>query len=164
MNRVVLLEQLKAFTTEATAELIMPTNTQKGDTEQGYRAAEVHLMRLPDSASARKKVPYIIHQLATGKDLQQPGMAASSSALVRSIFCVYSPNEEEGGLMLVNLMERLRIALMRTIVIGQQFALDLSSGMDTFIYPDDTAPYYMGEMATTWALPAIKREVRELWQ
>ncbi|MEG1513801.1 MAG: hypothetical protein RSD95_02835 [Clostridia bacterium] len=164
MNRIVLLEQLKAFTIEATKDLIMPTRMQKDDTKQGYRAADVHIMRLPDSTAAAKKTPFIIHQLVTGKDIRQPGMPVSSSVLVRSIFSVYNPDEEEGALMLINLMERLRIALMKQGVIGECFVVDLETGVETLIYPDDTAPYYTGEMATTWILPAIKREVKELWQ
>ena len=82
---------------------------------------------------------------------------------MRSAFCVYNENEEEGGLMLLNLMERLRIALLRKVVIGRQFKLDLEAGLDTLVY--DTAgrpthPYYLGEMISVWKLPhTIEREV-----
>ena len=62
--------------------------------------------------------------------------------------------------MLVNLMERLRISLLRKVVIGGQFQLDLEAGLETLIYPDDTAPYYAGEMISTWKLPSVEREVR----
>lgn len=163
MNRITLLEQLKKFTQEAVGDIIMPVRRQKGDAEQGSRAADIHLMRLPDSSAAQKKAPYIIHQLITGKDIQPTGEDESASAVVRSIFCVYNDNEEEGALMLVNLMERLRINLLRQIIIGGQFQLDLEAGLETLIYPDDTAPYYAGEMMSTWKLPAIKREVKSPW-
>ena len=73
MNRITLLEQLKAFTKEAVGDIIMPVRKQKGDAEQGSRAADIHLMRLPDSSQAQKKAPYIIHQLITGKDIQPTG-------------------------------------------------------------------------------------------
>lgn len=160
MNRITLLEQLRDFTKNATVDIIMPVRMQKGDAEQGSRAAEIHLMRLPDSGSAQKKAPYIIHQLITGKDVQPQGEDETSSAIVRSIFCVYNDNEEEGSLMLLNLMERLRIRLLRQVVIGNQFQLDLVAGLECVIYPEDTAPYYAGEMVSTWILPAIQREVR----
>ena len=65
--------------------------------------------------------------------------------------------------MLLNLMERLRISLLRQIVIGDQFQLDLKAGLETLVYPDDTAPYYAGEMISTWKIPAIQREVRSPW-
>lgn len=160
MNRIILLEQFRDLTKEEIADIIMPVSMQKGDTEQQYRAAEVHLMRLPDSAAAKKKAPYIIHQLITGKDIQPAGEDESASAVIRSIFCVYNnSNEEEGALMLLNLMERLRIRLLKQVVIGRQYQLDLSTGLETLIYPDDTAPYYAGEMVSTWKLPAVRREV-----
>lgn len=57
MTRIILLERLRDFTKEATADLIMPTRMQKGDTEQGYRPADVYLTRLPDGTSATKKAP-----------------------------------------------------------------------------------------------------------
>ncbi len=163
MNRIVLLEQLTKHTEESIKDIIMPTRMQKGDTKEGYRAAEVHKMRLPDSSAAQKKAPYIIHQLITGKDFQYEGENEKSSAVIRSIFCVYNDNEEEGSLMLLNLMERLRISLLRQIVIGDQYQLDLTAGLETFIYPDDTAPYYAGEMISTWKIPAIQREVFTPW-
>lgn len=163
MNRIILLEQFKLLTKEETDDIIMPVRMQKGDTEQAYRAADVHLMRLPDSTSAQKKAPYIIHQLITGKDAQIPGYDATASAVVRSIFCVFNDNEEEGALMLVNLMERLRIRLLRQVIIGGQFQLDLEAGLESIVYPDDTAPYYAGEMVSAWKLPAVLREVRTPW-
>lgn len=164
MTRVDLLEVLSVFTRETTADIIMPARVQKGDAEQTFRAADIHKMRLPDSSAAQKKAPYIIHQIITGRDTQTSGKPVSSFATVRSIFCVYNDNEEEGGLMLLGLMERLRIALLERIVIGDRYQLDLEVGLECLIYPDDTAPYYAGEMSSTWKLPAIKREVKNVWQ
>jgi len=163
MNRITLLEQLRDISKIATEDIILPVREQKGDAEKVTRAADIYLMRLPDSRAAQKKAPYIIHQLITGKDIQPPGENETASAVVRSIFCVYNDNEEEGSLMLVNLMERLRIHLLRQVVIGDQFQLDLVVGLESMVYPEDTAPYYAGEMVSTWILPAIQREVRSPW-
>ena len=120
-------------------------------------------MRLPDGTSAKKKAPYIIHQAITSRDVQPAGERERGVAVVRSIFAVYSGDEQEGGLMLLNLMERLRIRLLRQVVIGRRYQLDLEAGLETFIYPDDTAPYFAGEMTTTWRVPGVEREVAE-WQ
>ena len=159
MTRLVLLECLRDFTKEATRELIMPTKIQQKGEEQAFRTADVYLMRLPDGTAAAQKAPYILHQLLTAKDQQPAGKRLESSAQVRSSFCVYNDDEQEGGLMLLNLMERLRIKLLRAGVIGRQFSLDLDAGLEVLIYPDDIAPYYVGEMISTWILPAIEREV-----
>lgn len=159
MNRIMLLEELKAVTETAVKDLIMPVKIQSADEQQQYRAAEVYLMRLPDGSAAKKKAPYIIHQAITSKDIQLPGKREYGVAVVRSIFAVYSDDEQEGGLMLLNLMERLRISLLRQVVIGNRYQLDLSAGLETVIYPDDTAPYYAGEMSSTWRIPGVEREV-----
>lgn len=163
MTKVILLDRLKDFTCEVTADILMPVAMQKGDTEQpAPRAAEVYRARLPDSKAAKKKAPYILHQIITGKDVQPSGELEQSSATVRTIFCVYSSDEQEGGLMLLNLMERLRISLLEQVVIGKQFQLDLEAGLESLVYPEDTAPYFAGEMVSTWKLPAIERKVK-LW-
>lgn len=159
MTRVVLLEQLKEFSKAATADLIMPVSMQKGDTEQKFRAADVYLMRLPDSTAAQKKAPYILHQFITGADSQPKGERDISTTKVRTIFCVYNDDEQEGALMLLNLMERVRIGILKKIVIGNQFTLDKEAGLECLAYPDDTAPYYCGEMVSTWIMPSVEREV-----
>lgn len=166
MNRVTLLDALKAESEIAIGDLLLPVAMQKEDEEQPPdRAAEVHLMRLPDSLAAKKKAPYIIHQVITGKDFQRIGTDGVCRTPVRSIFCVYHPNEEEGALALLNLMERIRIHLLETVIIGDgQFELDLDpeqdAGLEVLLYPDDTAPYYAGEMITVWKLPFVRRNVR----
>ena len=159
MTRIALLEQLREFTKAVTKDIIMPTMMEKGDAAKTERPAEVFLMRLPDSRAAKKKAPYILHQLITGKDEQRSGERAESRAMIRTIFCVYHDNEQEGSLALLNLMERLRIELLRKVVIGNQFQLDLEASLETLVYPDDTAPFFAGEIVSTWKLPAVEREV-----
>ena len=160
MTKVTLLEQLKLFTEEATKDLILPVSQQKEDKEPpSPRAAEIYRTRLPDSKAAKKKAPYILHQIISGQDVQIPGQLNTASAVVRSIFCVYHSDEQEGGLALLGLMERLRIALLEAGVIGKQFLLDREAGLESLVYPEDSAPYYAGEMISTWRLPAIERKV-----
>lgn len=161
MTLVNLLEQLKAVTDDAVKDLLLPVRVQKGDTVTADRPATVYKMRLPDSTSATKKAPYIIHQIVTSKDTQPSGQLEAGSAVVRSIFCVYCNDEQEGALHLLNLMERLRIRLLQDVVIGGQFELDLEAGIEVLIYPENTAPYFAGEMSTTWKMPSVERKWRE---
>ena len=158
MTRSDLLEAFKVYTEDVTKNLIMPVRVQSKEEKQTYRAAEVYKMRLPDGTSAKKKAPYIIHQIMTGSDVQKEGVRTERKATVRTIFCVYSDNEQEGGLMLLNLMERLTIHLLKDRLLSKQFRLDMESGIETLCYPDDTAPYYGGEMITTWYLPPVSPE------
>ena len=160
MTKVILLEQLKKFTEQRTKDLFLPVAPQKEDREPPKdRPAEVHSPRLPDSHAAKKKAPYILHQVIAGKDGQSAGKAPASSVTIRTIFCVYHPNEEEGGLALLNLMERVRIGMLEAGVIGKQFCLDMEAGLESLVYPDDSAPYYAGEMISVWKLPIIERKV-----
>lgn len=161
MTHITLLEQLKLFTDDAVKDILLPVRLQKGDTEQQRRSADVYLMRLPDSTAATKKAPYIIHQFVTSKDTQPAGRQESGSSVVRSVFCVYCDNEQEGALYLLNLMERLRIRLLQQVIIGQQYQLDLEAGVEMLIYPENSAPYYAGEMSTTWKMPSVEREWRQ---
>lgn len=164
VNRSMLLKALKAFTEDALSDLILPTRIQSKDEEQQYRAPDVYMMRLPDSKQATKKAPYILHQLITAADKQVERYTLESVAVVRSIFCAYSEDEEEGGMMLLEMAERLRIKLLRECVIDNRFELDLQEGVEFMAYPDDTAPYYAGEMITTWKMPPVEREVTKvLW-
>ena len=160
MTRTILLEQLKTFTENAVRDIVLPVRYQPEDEEPPKpRVAEVYNMRLKKSSAAMKVAPYIIHQIITGNDIQSEGERIFSNAVIRSIFCVYNENEEDGGLALLGLMERQRIALLKSVVIGKQFQLDLSNGLDMLIYPDDSAPYYVGEMITNWIIPGVEREV-----
>jgi hypothetical protein len=159
MTRDVLLDRLKELTNEETAGMLLPVSPQKDNPNPDLRAPDVYRMRLIKSSAAQRLAPYILHQLITGEDKQTTGSQMESRASVRSVFCVYSEDEQEGGLMLLNLIERLRLRLLRDIIVGYQFELDLEAGLETFIYPDDTAPYYAGEMTSTWILPAVKRGV-----
>ncbi len=160
-NRADLLDRLKEVTEDAIKGLLLPTSVQKEGEKETLRPAAVYKMRLPDSKSAFKKAPYIIHQLIIGRDEQEEGKRVRSTAQVRTIFCVYSEDEQEGGLMLLGLIERLRIRLLKQVVIGERYSLDLTAAVEAMIYPDDTAPYFAAEMITTWNIPAIEREVRQ---
>lgn len=162
MSKVILLERLKEFTEDVTGEILLPVAHQKGDPEPPPpRVAQVFLARVPDGKASKKKAPYILHQVIAGRDEQTEEPRPSSSAVVRTVFCVYHPDEQQGGMALLALMEQLRIAFLERPILGAQFTLDTQAGIETVIYSDEgehsTAPYYLGEMMTTWHLPPVKR-------
>lgn len=158
MSKVILLNELKTFTLCVTRDLIFPVAQQKGDSEPPPpKSVDVFSTRLPDSNSAKKKAPYILNQFINGKDIQPPGRQVDRTAVVRSIFCVYNLDEQEGGLALLTLMDRMNISLLERPIVGAQFQLDLEAGIETLAYPEPTAPYYSGEMITVWKLPTVQR-------
>ena len=154
-----LLDALKTFTEGAISGLLLPCKPTKENTAPADRAADVYLMRLVKNSAAKESAPYIIHQIITTDDGLDERQRNKSEACVRSIFCVYSEDEQQGGLMLLNLMTRYKIALMQQVVIDKRFKLDVQKRVQSIIYPDDTAPFYAGEMAAYFELPAIERKV-----
>lgn len=160
-----LLQALVEYTNDAEKELYLPVRIQKLGETESFRTPDVYKMRLPNSKSATKKAPYILHQLVTTRNRQERGEDLESTALIRSIFCCYCDDEQEGGLHLINMMEHFRIPLLKNPLIGDggQFELDLQDGLESMVYPDDTAPYYAGEIVSTWRIPPVKREVPQIW-
>ena len=164
-----LLQALKEFIQEAIKDLLLPIRAQSKEDEElfiedpdkGVRAPDVYLMRLPDSKEAKKKAPYVLVQLITSADVQNERSFDDSYAVIRIICCVYNKDEQEGALALLNLASRIRIAFLKTCMIGDNnaFVLDKTEKLEFLAYPDDTAPYYAGEMIGLWHLPPIKREV-----
>lgn len=161
MTRTQLLQDLKAFSEECLKDFLLPVKRQKTDTTERIKSPDVYLMRMPDSNSAAEKAPCLLIQIVGGMDAQSQGQKVSSSVSVRIVFMVYNQDEQEGGLALLELMERYRIALLKMVVLNNQYVLDLENGIETTVYPDNTAPYYIGEINTNWHIPPVNREVRE---
>lgn len=171
-TKVGLLYELKEFTELATEDMKLLVKQQSQDKSAPLpRTAAVYLARLPDMASCSKKAPFILHQVVTSIDElgnanrgtgRESRRELQSTCVIRSVFCVYHPDEQEGGLALLNLMEAMRTALLLyPTMLGKTFELDMDEGISQMIYPETgergTAPYYIGEMVTTWKLLAIKR-------
>jgi hypothetical protein len=169
-----LLENLKAFIEGVTGDIVLPvrpvnnktipaaprpkkTAAELAEEKITHRAPEVHLMRLPDKDAETNRVPYIILQYLAGKDEHKPNEQADSIGNVRIIVATYSDNDSEGALDVLTVLTRVRVALLKAGEIGKQFLL--RKPLDYLVYPDDTQPYFFGEMMTVWEMPIILREV-----
>lgn len=170
MTKTILLQRMKEVVEEAVKDLILPVRIQKDEETPEPRAAQVYLARLPDKASATKKAPYIVLQPVAGEDKQEPGQRREASCLVRLVFTVFHPDGQEGGLALLEMMERVRVAFLTNPNIGKQFSLVESEGLEWGINYELDPPYYNGEMVGRWTLPAVEREdiqsclERNLWK
>ncbi|MEK3791047.1 hypothetical protein MKX42_04685 [Paenibacillus sp. FSL R7-0204] len=65
--------------------------------------------------------------------------------------------EDTGLIMLLNLMERVRILLLRQRVLEQKFSLD--AVWTWKLDEEHPSAVWRGELTTTWALPQIRQEV-----
>lgn len=156
MTPIELLEELKKFIEENTKDIILQVRTKRSQ-EAKERAAEVHKMKLPTKDDEVERIPYILLQLLTGKDKQTPGDPEESECKIRIVVATYSEDASEGSFDVLNLLTRIRISLLKSRIIANKFVLRLP--LEYIVYPDDTAPYYLGEMVSDWSIPTIKREV-----
>lgn len=101
-------------------------------------------------------------QYIKSTDTQEQGQDPESECTVRIVAATYSEDESEGAMCVLNLLTRIRVALLKDGVVGGQFVL--KSPLEMIVYPDSTAPYYLGEMMTTWTMPIIESEVQQIWQ
>lgn len=160
MTKIKLLRELQMFTALELKDLLLPVSYQATDKEKPeMKPPQVYICRLPDGRQATKKAPYVLHQVVTWKDQRPQGSHIDCSAVVRSVFCTYNRDEQQGGIDLLEMMERFRVALLRQAVLGRQFHLALEDGLEGLIYQEDTAPYYIGEMVSDWKVPPVEREL-----
>ena len=160
MDRTELLEALKARQEEVGKDLLMPTKPQKG-IESIRRPSLVYNGRLPDETSSTTKAPYTLNCLVSGSFGRDAGQPENDRCVIRTVMCVYNPDGTEGTMALINLMERYRISLQKDPILDHTYELDLKARIQDLVYPDDTAPFYMGEMYTEWILPPVEREVQQ---
>lgn len=163
-----LLDALQAFIEEIIKDLILevypivnrvptPNSEKRTEEKPKERAAEVYKMRLPSKDAETSQIPYVLLQLLTGDDTQEPGQEADSSCKLRIVCATYSADASKGSIDLLNLITRIRIGLLNQGVIGDYFTL--RKPLEWACYPDDTGCYYLGEMLTNWGLPTVTREV-----
>ena len=153
------VETIAEYLKAVTGNFRFPTAVQSGDETLSLKAPDIFRQRLPDSKSPNKTVPYIIARLVTGIDKQVPGNRTTSTCVLRLIFAVYSPDEQEGAMMLLELIDTVKAAILRDVVIGGRFKIDKDAGIEYLIYEVDSAPYYGGEMMLTVEYAAIERSV-----
>lgn len=157
--KVALLKALQSTVLKAVNGVKYQVAVQKGDSKIIKREPEIHLQRLPDSKSANKIVPYIIIQFLHEKHMRVLPPKPQRTAEIRLIFCVYNDNEEEGAMELLNLMDIVETAILKALKFGACFTLDPDEPLESLAYPDNSAPYYAGEMVGVFHLPSIEQEV-----
>lgn len=157
MTPLILLRELKKYIEEVTKDIMLPVRVGRGTKESKERPIQVHLMNLPKKEDEIQQVPYILIKHLTGKDDQIEGNLTDSGCMVRIIVATYAEDAEEGGMALLNVISRIRYNLLKDRLIASQFQLRMP--LETITYPEDTRPYYLGELMTSWSLPSIEREV-----
>lgn len=161
LSKYFLLELLSEMVREADVNREYEEDVQKGDKERVSTPLKRYKMRLPNSRQSYKNAPYCLLQYISGISRQQPGKRTEASATVRLIFCTQNENEEEGALELLNMMEAVTQRLLQDPFMGYGFILDREAGLEDLVYPDDTRPYYAGEIVATFSIHETERNVNE---
>lgn len=156
MTPIDLMNQLKNFVQETLSDMIMPVKTSPTQ-EPEYRAPEVFLMNLPDETTQKERAPYVVIQFLNGDDSQKDGEEQEATCNIRVVACAYSEDLSEGSMFVLNMLSRLRIALLQERILSNRYALQLP--LEYLVYPDNPAPFFFGEMMTVWEIPTIKRRI-----
>lgn len=143
MTPLELLDALKAFIEENTKDILLPVRVDRKSGKAKERPAEVYKMRLPTKDAETKRIPYVLLQYIKSTDTQTAGQPPESSCMVRIVAATYSEDGEEGAMCVLNLLTRIRVALLRDGVIADRFML--KPPVEMIVYPDSTPPYYLGE-------------------
>ncbi|GHV19525.1 hypothetical protein FACS18949_02750 [Clostridia bacterium] len=70
---------------------------------------------------------------------------------------ILKEDNSTGALSVLTIIDRLRLAFERRGIIAEQY--QLMPPLEWVIYPEDTAPYFLGEISTVWTIPAVQQEV-----
>lgn len=151
-----LLEQFKVFAEEKLNNLLLPIKKAPGE-EPEYRSPEVFKMNLPNKSAQKEKAPYVVLQFLNGNDSQNPGEDMESVCNIRVVVCAYSEDLDEGPLNVLNMLVRLRSALLEDRILANRY--QLQPPLEYLVYPDNPAPFFFGEMITVWKIPTVRRKI-----
>ena len=156
MTPIMLMQALQGFLKKETSGIIMTTRVKRNSTEPAERPPETYIGGLPEPEGNEKLAPYVLLKLLTGKHERNSG-ESENKCMVRIICVAYSEDPQDRYIQLLNLISKIEFRLLEQTVIDSRFSLQ--SPIEMIVYEEDTGPYKIGELMTTWELPTIKRKI-----
>lgn len=144
MNVVLALQSLKKF---IESEL-------EGDVTT---VPAVHIGYLPKKTHVNveeNEFPFVILRPLEGEDSDHE----TGFATIKLLFGTKS-DDDEGFIDVLNVMERVRIALLKKRVLDQRYRLELPYKWK--FHEEQPEPEWIGEATTKWLLPTVHEEVEE---
>ena len=158
MTPIMLMQALQGFIEKETADLKMQARVKRNSGEKAERPPGVYIGELPEPEGTERLAPYVLMKFLTGKHERNTG-EDENRCMVRIVCVAYSEDPQERYIQVLNLLSRMELRLLEETVIDSRFTLQ--SPLEMIVYEDDTGPYKIGEMVTTWELPAIGRTIED---
>lgn len=117
----------------------------------------VHLGALPSKTAENRNDP--VFPLIIVRPMEGDGDDKESRAQVKLLFGTQS-EDDSGFIDVLNLMERVRILLMKQRIIEKKFRIE--SNWKWQFLEDQPEPQWICQAVTTWTLPPIRQEVKHL--
>lgn len=117
----------------------------------------VHLGALPSKTAANRDDP--VFPLIIIRPMEGDSDNSESRAKVKLLFGTQS-EDDSGFIEVLNLMERVRIILMRQRIIDKKFRIE--PDWKWRFLEDQPEPQWICQAETTWTLPQIRQEVKNL--
>lgn len=86
--------------------------------EQGTRGGGLQNAACRTKPAQTERVPYLLLQYIKSTDTQEQGQEPESECTVRIVAATYSEDESEGAMCVLNLLTRIRVALLKDGVVG----------------------------------------------
>ncbi|MEC0171164.1 hypothetical protein [Paenibacillus graminis] len=117
----------------------------------------VHLGALPSKTSANRDDP--VFPLIIIRPMEGDSDNSESRAKVKLLFGTQS-EDDSGFIDVLNLMERVRILLMRQRIVDKKFRIE--PDWKWKFLEDQPEPQWICQAETTWTFPQIRQEVKYL--
>lgn len=117
----------------------------------------VHLGALPSKTAENRNDP--VFPLIIVRPMDGDSDDKESRAQVKLLFGTQS-DDDSGFIDVLNLMERVRILLMRQRIIDKKFRIE--SNWKWQFLEDQPEPQWICQAITTWTLPQIRQEVKHI--
>lgn len=117
----------------------------------------VHLGALPSKTADNRNDP--VFPLIIVRPMEGDSDNNESRAQVKLLFGTQS-EDDSGFIDVLNLMERVRMLLMRQRIIDKKFRIE--ENWKWQFLEDQPEPQWICQAVTTWTLPQIRQEVKHL--
>lgn len=158
MTSVLLLQELCKFLQETVKDYAAAQGEQ-----DGFRAPEVYDWFLPfKNPKMPDKIdfPYVVPKFVDSECSAREGNQLQSTVTIEISFGVYSENNDENGNVhpdgaydLLNLMEYVRIALLRQEILNKRYKIELPYKLD--IPEEQPYPLWVGRARTKWTIQSV---------